>query len=360
MHSHRTISPPALKLFQLIATAASLAIFASAASGQANHAPPATTAVPAQAGHAADSSAATMAAATAHVEPQHQEEGHEAAAHGEGDYIMEHVADGHEIDIPWPNKDLMLRVELPHWKPVQIGSLSIDLSPTKHVVMLIIAALLVMITLLMAARSHAKTAREGKAPKGLANAIEALVLYIRSDVILANVGKHGEAFVPYLLTCFFFILFANYLGLIPYASTATSNIGVTAALALLAFIVIEVAGMRALGWRYIYTIIYWPHDMPVAMKLPLTLILTPVELIGKFTKPFALAIRLFANMVAGHIVILALIGMIFTFASYFLIPFILVMPIGIMFLEILVGFIQAFVFTLLVSVFIGQLREGAH
>ena len=180
-------------------------------------------------------------------------------------------------------------------------------------------------------------------------------------MILANVGKHGEAFVPYLLTCFFLILFANYLGLIPYMSTATSNIAVTAALALVAFLVVEIAGMRALGWKYIYTIIYWPHDMPLAMKSILTLILTPVELIGKFTKPFALAIRLFANMVAGHIVILALIGMIFTFHKWFIAPFPLGMAIGIMFLEVLIGFIQAFVFTLLVSVFIGQLRdEGAH
>ncbi len=309
----------------------------------------------------ADAKAGSPGAASADQSKAQVEHPEEAGGeHGGGDFIMHHVSDGDEIDFPWPNKELMIKIKLPHWEPVQIGSLSIDLSPTKHVVMLLIACGLCLLVLLTAARLHAKRAREGKAPKGLANAIEAMVLYIRSEVILANVGKHGEAFVPYLLTCFFFILFANLLGLIPYASTATSNISVTAALAVVAFFVVELAGIRALGWGYLNTIVYWPHDMSVAMKMPLTLILTPVEIIGKFTKPFALAIRLFANMIAGHIVILALIGMIFTFGSIFILPFPLMMAIAIMLLEILIGFIQAFVFTLLVSVFIGQLREGAH
>ena len=117
--------------------------------------------------------------------------------------------------------------------------------------------------------------------------------------------------------------------------------------------------MRALGKGYINTIIFWPHDMSLAMRIPMSLIISPIELIGKFARPFALAIRLFANMTAGHIVVLAFIGMIFLFASVASVaPF--VMAIGIMLLELAVGFIQAFVFTLLASVFIGQVRVAHH
>jgi F-type H+-transporting ATPase subunit a len=131
-------------------------------------------------------------------------------------------------------------------------------------------------------------------------------------------------------------------------------------LAIMSFVVVEIAGMRALGKGYLGTIVYWPHDMSFPMKAGLTLVMTPVELIGKFTKPFALAIRLFANMTAGHVVVLAFIGMIFTFQSWIVAPLPFVMAVAIMLLEILVGFIQAFIFTLLVSVFIGQIRAGAH
>ena len=169
------------------------------------------------------------------------------------DFITPHISDGHAIDIPWPSmKDNFTReIELPRWAPVQIGPLTIDFSPTKHVVMISIAAFLCMLTLLTAARSQARSAAAGKPPKGFANAIEAMVLYIRNEVILPNVGHHGEGFVPFLLTVFFFILFCNLLGLIPYGATATSNISVTATLAIVSFLVIEIAGMRALGVGYI-------------------------------------------------------------------------------------------------------------
>jgi len=166
--------------------------------------------------------------------------------------------------------------------------------------------------------------------------------------------------VPYLLTLFFFILFANLLGLVPYGSTATGNISVTATLAIITFIVIEFAGMKAQGKAYINTIIFWPHDMSLGMKLFISPILTPIEIIGKLTKPFALAIRLFANMVSGHVVLLALISLIFTFATWILVPVPIAMAIGISMLELFVAFLQAFIFTLLSSVFIGLIREGAH
>jgi F-type H+-transporting ATPase subunit a len=118
--------------------------------------------------------------------------------------------------------------------------------------------------------------------------------------------------------------------------------------------------MKALGRKYINTIVFWPHDMSLGMKLFISPILTPIELAGKFTKPIALAIRLFANMIAGHIVVLALISLIFTFGSWFLAPAPVAMALAIMILELFVAFLQAFVFTLLSSVFIGLIREGAH
>ena len=132
----------------------------------------------------------------------------------------------------------------------------------------------------------------------------------------------------------------------------------TATLAIAPF-VIE-AGIKAQGKGYINTIVYWPHDMSLGMKLFISPILTPIEIIGKFTKPFALAIRLFANMVSGHVVLLALISLIFTFSSWLLVPLPIAMAIGISLLELFVAFLQAFIFTLLSRVFIGLIREGAH
>jgi len=135
---------------------------------------------------------------------------------------------------------------------------------------------------------------------------------------------------------------------------------VTATLALITFVVVEAAGVKAQGAGYIKTIVYWPSDQSLAMKLPMTFLMTPIEIIGKFTKPFALAIRLFANMTAGHVVLLALISLIFTFGSWFIAPAPVLMGVAISMLEIFVAFLQAFIFTLLSSVFIGLIREGAH
>jgi F-type H+-transporting ATPase subunit a len=214
--------------------------------------------------------------------------------------------------------------------------------------------------LITAARAHARNTREGKAPRGLAGFVEMLVLWVRNEVIVPNVGPHGERFVPYLLTVFFFILFANLLGLIPYGSTATGNVSVTAMLAIIAFFVVEGAGMRALGKDYISTVFYWPHDMPIWGRIPMSLIMTPVEILGKFTKPFALCIRLFANMTAGHVMVLALISIVFMFGSWVIGILPIVAAVGIMCLELFVAALQAYVFTLLVSSFIGQIRTAEH
>jgi F-type H+-transporting ATPase subunit a len=276
------------------------------------------------------------------------------------DFITPHITDSHTLDLPCLNKGFVCEFELPHWQPIHIGSFTLDISPTRHVVMLWTAALLCLLFSLLALRGHNRRSVAGKAPSGVGNGFEAIILYLRNEIILPNVGAHGNAFVPYLLTVFFFVLFANLLGLVPYGATATGNISVTAMLAIVSFVVIEIAGMRALGKRYINTIVFWPHDMSLGLKLPITFVLTPIEIIGKLTKPFALAIRLFANMISGHVVLLALISLIFTFATWILVPLPIAMALAISMLELFVAFLQAFIFMLLTAVFIGLIRESAH
>jgi F-type H+-transporting ATPase subunit a len=280
---------------------------------------------------------------------------------GPADIIMPHITDSKHFEYPcihgWG--EWACAVNLPVW-PVRIGGKTYDFGPTKHVVWMLIAATLTALLLITAARSHGRSSRRTGRPRGFAAAIEAVMLYLRNIVYMPVLGHGGERYIPFVMTLFFFILFCNVLGLIPYGSTATGNVSVTATLAIITFLVIEVAGMRALGKGYLGTIIYWPHDdMPLYMKLPLSLIMTPVELMGKFTKPFALTIRLFANMTAGHVIILALIGLIFTF-GWFVALASVPMALGIMLLELLVAVIQAFLFSLLASVFIGQIRSTHH
>jgi F-type H+-transporting ATPase subunit a len=295
-------------------------------------------------------------AQTAHDDPAR--EVHKAL--GPADIIMPHITDAKHFEVPcvrgWG--EWACSVHLPTW-PVHIGGRTIDLGPTKHVLWMAIAGTLTALLLITAARAHTRHSHAVGRPRGFAAGLEAVMLYLRGNVYMPVLGHGGEKYIPFVMTLFFFILFCNVLGLIPYGATATGNVSVTLTLALITFVVVEIAGMRALGKGYLGTIIYWPHDMPLAMKLPMTLIMTPVEIIGKFTKPFALTVRLFANMVAGHVIILALIGLIFTFGWY--VAFASVpMALGIMILELLVAVIQAFIFSLLASVFIGQIRSAHH
>jgi F-type H+-transporting ATPase subunit a len=269
--------------------------------------------------------------------------------------ITHHLANAHEIELPfgavW---------HLPRIAPVHLGAVTLDLSPTRHLVFMLLSAIVVALVFVLSGRSVARAQAQGRPPKGFAGAMEATALYIRQEVVLPNVGHHGEGFVPYLLTLFFFILTMNLLGLLPWGATATSNIAVTGALALMAFITIEIAGMRTLGPKgYLSTIFYLPPGLPTVLKPIMLIIMTPVEVIGKLSKPFALAVRLFANMTAGHVLVLALIGLTFLFQSYAVGVASAVMATAIMLLELFVAFLQAFVFTLLTSVFIGLMR-AAH
>ena len=293
----------------------------------------------------------------------------EAAADKPVDIITPHITDSYELEMPWFNAEFAKEVCLgrheangecgPLWDPVHIGSFEINLSPTKHVVFLLLAAAISTLVLVGAASAQRRHQATAGHTKGFAGGIEAAVLYLRNEVILPNVGPHGEAFVPFGLTLFFFILTANLLGLIPYGATATGNIAVTATLAIITFVVVEITGIRTQGAGYLGTLFYWNKELPLYVRIPMFIIMSPVEMIGKLAKPFALAIRLFANMTAGHIVVLALIGLIFAFRSIASgAPFL--MAIGIMMLELFVALLQAYIFTLLSSVFIGLIREGGH
>lgn len=294
-----------------------------------------------------------------------QEHGIEpAAVHktlGPADIIMPHITDSRSIEVPcvkgWG--EWACEVHLPEWK-FDVGGRTFDISITKHVFFLMVSAALTLLLLLGVASSHRRNSRSAGRPKGFAAGMEAVILYLRNEIYLPVLGGHGgDRYVPFCLTLFFFIMICNLIGLIPFGSTPTGNIAVTGTLAVITFVVVEIAGMRALGKGYFGTIVYWPHDMSVLLKLCLTVILTPVELIGKFTKPFALTIRLFANMMAGHVIVLALIGLIFMFGwavAFGSIP----MALFIMLLEIVVAFIQAFIFSLLAAVFIGQIRTAHH
>jgi F-type H+-transporting ATPase subunit a len=271
--------------------------------------------------------------------------------------ILEHLGNSHRIELPYWKPPYSYPVELPRFAPVHLGGLTLDFSITKHLVFMILAATIAALLLSYTAYAVARAQAAGRPPHGFAAAMEAIVLYVRQEVILPNVGPHGEGYVNYLLSVFFFLLACNLFGLLPWGATATSNIAVTGAMALLSLCVIEISGMRALGLKgYLGTIFYLPPGLPRWIRPVMLIIMTPIEIIGKLAKPFALAVRLFANMTAGHVVLLALIGLTFVFQSYLVGIGASVLATGVMLLELFVAFLHAYIFTLLTSVFIGLMR----
>jgi len=271
--------------------------------------------------------------------------------------IMEHLGNSHTLELPYWKPPYHYDIALPRWTPVRVGPLALDFSPTKHLVFMLLASAIVIFVMLYTSSAVRKAHAAGRPPRGFAAAMEAITLWVRQEVILPNVGHHGEGYVPYLLTVFYFILACNLLGLVPWGATATGNISVTGGMALISLFVIEVSGMRTLGARgYLGTIFFVPAGVPTIMKPILLVIMTPIEVISKLAKPFALAVRLFANMTAGHVVLLALIGFAFAFQSYVVGGVASIGATLIMVLELFVAFLHAFIFTLLTAVFVGLIR----
>ena len=224
-----------------------------------------------------------------------------------------------------------------------------DFSITKNVAALFINAIVMLLVFTAVARGFKKNA--GKAPSGIQSFFEPIIIYIRDEVIKPNIGHGYEKYVPYLLTLFFFIWFGNLFGLMPGAANLTGNIAVTMTLAFFTFVITNVSGNKHY-WKHIF----WTPGVP----LPLRLIILPVEIIGMFTKPISLLVRLFVAISAGHIVILSLIGMAFIFQS-FLVGFgTAIILVFIDLIEVLVATIQAYVFTIFTSVYIGLATDEAH
>lgn len=271
------------------------------------------------------------------------------------DFISHHLEDSRQFEFAGLHFDLNALA----FDPIHIGGLTIDLSPTRQLLFIFLAAFLCIAIFVPIARIVRRGQETGKAPTGFTNGMEALILYFRDNIVRANIGHGADAFTPFILTIFFFILFMNLSGLTPFGVTPTGNLSVTAALAVIAFIVVEVSGMMALGFRgYAQTIFFIPHGIPGFMVLPMLIIMAPVEFLGKLTKPFALAIRLFANMMAGHILILALVGLVLVTQSY-LVGGVTVLVLSVlMILELFVAFLQAYIFAMLTSVFIGLIRHA--
>ena len=238
----------------------------------------------------------------------------------------------------------------------------LDLSITKTVLSVFLNALLLLVIVLFTARWYRHRKPDDAAPRGFVGIMEMLITMVVDDIIKPNVGKNYKKYTPYLLTAFFFIFLSNLMGLLPIfpgGANVTGNIAVTFALAMCTFIAVNFFGNK----EY-YKEIFWP-DVPVWLKLPVPM-MPVIELFGIFVKPFALTIRLFANILAGHTVILAFVCIIFitmsvsksigsamTFVS-------VVFTIFMNCLELLVAFIQAFVFTMLSSVFIGLSQPEHH
>lgn len=240
--------------------------------------------------------------------------------------------------------------------PVDASEKIYDISLTRNVVQMILA-LGILVWILVGMANKYKRNGAKKAPSGLQNAVEPVITFVRDEVAIPNLGHKYQKYLPYLLTVFFFILINNLFGLIPGSANVTGNIAFTFVLAVISFIVI-LASTNAHFWSHIF----WFPGVPVPVKILMLI----VELLGVITKPFALMVRLFANMMAGHIIIICLVSLIFIFGGlsksigWGFSPVSIGFAVFIYLIEVMVAFIQAFIFTNLTAVFIGQAFEGEH
>jgi F-type H+-transporting ATPase subunit a len=328
----------------------------------------------------------------------HEAKGHEAKAFNVTETILEHIKDDHSWHI-WGETSLSLPVILYTPKGFEVfssakfmnehhehiaykgnyeykiieGKVKIvkivdatevvdveaskaiwDFSITKNVASLFISVLILLVVLLTAAGAYKKTGVTS-APKGVQSFMEPIVLFVRDEVAIPNIGKKKFAkYMPFLLTIFFLVLTNNFLGLIPFfpgGANVSGNIAFTMTLAVCVFVVVNLSANKSY-WEHIF----WMPGMHWSMKL----FLAPIELIGVFTKPISLMIRLFANITAGHILVLSLICLIFIFktvyASAIAVPF----AVFIGLIELLVAFLQAYIFTMLSAMYIGMATEEHH
>lgn len=309
-------------------------------------------------------------AETSNQGTEHAHEGAKSDDHGGDDvpgFIMHHVADSaeYEFEIPLGREGGNPVIHLPVIR-IPIGGNGcpadphvsapltecLDLSITKHTVMMWLGSLILLALIFgFSHRNKKELVPRGKA----ANFIELLVLFVRDEIAIKNIGKeHGPKYVGYLLTAFFFILTLNLLGLIPWMATATSNLAVTVSLALCTFFITQFAAIRHAG------IVAYLKHLTGGVHFLLWPIMIPVEVLGLFTKPFALTVRLFANMLAGHVVIFFILGLIAIMNSPFLAFLSVPLAMGVYFLELFVAFVQAYIFTMLSALFIGMGVAMAH
>ncbi len=253
--------------------------------------------------------------------------------------IIDRVVDHHYVDFYFLGK-----LPLPHFEPVNILGITFDFSVTKTLFMIFVSSILLILVLMYAARQNKKN----KVPKGIGNMVESIIVFIRDEIVVPNMGKEGLKMMPFFLTLFFFIMFANLLGLFPFMAQPTKNVNVTAALAVVTFIVTQAKGIQAQGFGgYVKGLV--PPGVPVFV-LPIMVV---VEFIGLFTKPFSLLMRLFANITAGSIIIFSLIGLIFIMqyaGAVIAVPFALF----IYMMEIFIALLQAYIFTMLSVLYINM------
>jgi F-type H+-transporting ATPase subunit a len=323
---------------------------------------------------------------------EHSTESHESDGFNPGTMIIEHVSDAHDWHL-WGEGDHAVSIPLPviiyteskgftvfssskfhhghasyegfklnHegqivWEEESNEEALYDVSITKNVAAMFIGAILLILMVTSMAKHYTKN--QGKAPKGFYNLIEPLVVFLRDDVIKPNIGPRADRFMPFLLSIFFFIFILNLTGQIPFfpgGANVTGNIAVTMVLALFVFVTVTFSGNKY----------YWKHifmpDVPVWMYI----IIIPIEVLGVVLKPFVLMLRLFANITAGHIIILGFFSLIFIFGAmsptlgYAVSPLSVAFTVFMSLLELLVAFLQAFVFTLLSAIYIGMAVEEHH
>lgn len=274
------------------------------------------------------------------------------------DMLFHHTADGHELEFG------SYVVHLPRWE-LHLGGMTLDVSPTKYVVLLALAAVITLLLFWVAGRSVQRARAAGKAPSGIGNFMEMVTLYVRDEIAIANIGKHdGPRWAPLIVALFFLILFCNLLGLVPFGGSPTGNLGMTAVLAFIVLMAVEIGGMIKLGPAgYLRTIFPKIPGMDGAAGVAMSIGMAPIEVLSKLVKPFALAVRLFGNITAGHFVMLALFGIVFLFsglhwaASGGIALITAAVVVAIMGLELIVAILQAYVFAMLSAVFIGMMQH---